>query len=302
MGIVKTFSEFIKEAFSSVKTLADNIYEVLEEEYSGNFLKPIDDEESPYLASILDAYNIEYDGDIFEIGFVKDNIFDNDDYVYYQIFVADNAPIDPDNGVNSSLWIEYGEKGFTDGPEPWCLWYDAENDLWTSNEKVAIDDEDGIINLLVRITSLVNPHTKYVIGYSGDDDKYSDDITYTFTIDLESVSHISTGEGYYDLEPGDQRAVKSAFKGVVSRVKADVSELKSKSISVEFKPELITISNVFASDVMYVTQKMIENWLDGVGVLYVSDIEAMSPTDEIEDNEPTLYDKWQDYLYDTVEH
>ena len=47
-----------------------------------------------------------YNGDLYEIGFNENNVFNNEDYIYYQIFVADNAPMDPNRNVYSSLWIE----------------------------------------------------------------------------------------------------------------------------------------------------------------------------------------------------
>lgn len=174
MGFVKTFSEFIKESFSSVGKLANSIYAVLDKEYSGNFYEPDSNADSACLDAELDSFNLEYNGDLFEISFDEDCLFNTDDIVFYQIFVADNAPIDPNNDVTSSLWIEFGENGYTEGPETWCLYYDTENDSW---ESTGADDEirdSRIIEVVTRITSLVNPHTKYVPGYEPSEEGYSD--------------------------------------------------------------------------------------------------------------------------------
>lgn len=162
MGHIKSFNEFINESFS-IDSMADDIYSILDTEYSGNFLKPVANAESPYLTSILDAFNIGYSGDIYEIRFNENNVFDNEDYTYYQIFVADNAPIDPNRNVYSSLWIEYGELGYTDGAEPWCLYYNAKKDKWISNEsKSTWQYNENLMNLIMNITPVVNPSTKYV--------------------------------------------------------------------------------------------------------------------------------------------
>ena len=106
---------------------------------------------------------MEYNGDLYEIGFNENNVFNNEDYIYYQIFVADNAPMDPNRNVYSSLWIEYGELGYTDGAEPWCLYYDAKKDKWISNEsKSTWQYNKNLMNLIMNITPVVNPKTKYV--------------------------------------------------------------------------------------------------------------------------------------------
>ena len=151
MGQIKTFSEFINESFSPIKDLANNIYMTLEKDYAGNFHKPLKGE-SPHLSA---------NSEVWEIIFDNKNIFDNDNFVFYQIFVADNAPLE--NNVNSSLWIEYGENGYIDGPESWCLYYDTENDIWESTSED--DVEESIMDVLIRITSLVNPKTKYTKDY-----------------------------------------------------------------------------------------------------------------------------------------
>ena len=110
---------------------------------------------------IMDEYT--YNGDLYEIGFNENNVFNNEDYIYYQIFVADNAPMDPNRNVYSSLWIEYGELGYTDGAEPWCLYYDAKKDKWISNEsKSTWQYNKNLMDLIMNITPVVNPKTKYV--------------------------------------------------------------------------------------------------------------------------------------------
>ena len=104
-----------------------------------------------------------YNGDLYEIAFNENNVFNNEDYIYYQIFVADNAPMDPNRNVYSSLWIEYGELGYTDGAEPWCLYYDAKKDKWISNEsKSTWQYNKNLMDLIMNITPVVNPKTKYV--------------------------------------------------------------------------------------------------------------------------------------------
>ena len=55
---------------------------------------------------------------------------------------------------------------------------------------------------------------------------------------------------------------------------------------------------------MYIVQNIVENWgLNDVNVLYVNDIERIAP-EELEDDlmgDP-LWDTYQDYLYDNLEH
>ena len=183
MGYIKTFSEFINESFSPIKDLANNIYAALEKGYSGNFGKPMRDDETPYLASVAD-----YNGELFKIIFTSENIFDNDRFDFYAIYVADNAPIDPDNGVSSSLWIEYGEKGYTDGREPWCLYYDAENDTWDSTGDNTIFRHNRIMNVIGRITSIVNPHTEYVLDEEDSfDDKTLEDLYHYLLENYENL-------------------------------------------------------------------------------------------------------------------
>ena len=63
--MVKSFEEFINESVFSIGSIADDIYSILCIEYSGNFFEPVTNEESLYLTSILDAFNMEYNGDLY---------------------------------------------------------------------------------------------------------------------------------------------------------------------------------------------------------------------------------------------
>ena len=50
MGIVKTFNEWLKESFSSVRTLTNNIYQaIVDAGLDSNFNKPEYNDESSYL-------------------------------------------------------------------------------------------------------------------------------------------------------------------------------------------------------------------------------------------------------------
>ena len=51
----------------------------------------------------------------------------------------------------------------TDGAEPWCLYYDAKKDKWISNEsKSTWQYNKNLMDLIMNITPVVNPKTKYV--------------------------------------------------------------------------------------------------------------------------------------------
>ena len=164
MGIIKTFGEWINESASSVKSLTDRVYQAIVDAGLGdNFMQPQYNAESPWLTSQADAYGFDIDAEVDCIPFAENSVFDSENYTFYQIFISDNVPVN-DMGGTASLWIEYGENGYTDGPEPWVFYYSVDADHWDGNGPLdgnADDVNPELLKLISTITHAVNPRTKF---------------------------------------------------------------------------------------------------------------------------------------------
>ena len=161
MGIIKTFSEWLKESSSSVRTLTNNIYQAIVDAGLGsNFNEPEYNDESSYLTAQADAYGFEITDEVDCIPFGEGSTFDYDKYIFYGIYVTDEAPIN-DKGGTASIIIEYGEDDYTDGPEPWCLYYSAATDKWLSDENNLKNPNANLAKLLGVLAKAINPGTRY---------------------------------------------------------------------------------------------------------------------------------------------
>ena len=133
MGTIKKFNEWINESYSSVRTLTNNIYQAIVDAGLGsNFNKPEYNDESPWLTAQADAYDFE---------------------------ITDETPIN-DEGDTASVIIEYGEDDYTDGPEPWVLYYSAKEDNSDGNGPIK-NPYSKLANLICAISQAINPKTKY---------------------------------------------------------------------------------------------------------------------------------------------
>lgn len=180
MGIVKKFNEWINESYSSVRPLTNNIYQTIVDAGLGsNFNKPKYNDESPWLTAQADTYDFEITNEVDCIPFSEGSTFDYDKYIFYGIYITDETPIN-DGGDTASVIIEYGEDDYTDGPEPWVLYYSAKTDHWDGSENGPIDGNSNDVNpdllkLIATITPIVNPRTKFTAEYLGFDNKGHDD-------------------------------------------------------------------------------------------------------------------------------
>ena len=114
----------------------------------------------------------------------------------------------------------------------------------------------------------------------------------------------SGGEYFNDLDPSQQTDVKRLFDNIVDNVNADIAEIKRYGITVSVVDDVLTFEHVNEKSLMYIVQNIVEKWgLQDVNVLYVNDIEWMAP-EELEDDlmGDSLWDTYQDYLYDNLEH
>ena len=160
MGIIKTFSEWLNESSSSVKTLTNNIYQaIVDADFGSNFNKPEYNDESPWLTAQADAYDFEITDEVDCIPFGEGSTFDYDKYIFYGIYVTDEAPIN-DGGDTASVIIEYGEDDYADGPEPWVLYYSAKEDNWDGNGPIK-NPSSELADLICVISQAINPETKY---------------------------------------------------------------------------------------------------------------------------------------------
>jgi len=179
MGIIKTFSEWINESSSSVRTLTNNIYQaIIDAGLGSNFNKPEYNDESPWLTAQADAYGFEITDEVDCIPFGEGSTFDYDKYIFYGIYITDEAPIN-DEGDTASIIIEYGEDDYTDGPEPWVFYYSAKTDNWDGSENGPIDGNADNVNpdllkLIATITPIVNPSTKFTADNLQSDKKDDD--------------------------------------------------------------------------------------------------------------------------------
>ncbi len=128
---------------------------------------------------------------------------------------------------------------------------------------------------------------------------------WSFVISLDLISIIYSGGEYFnDLEPSQQTDVKRLFDNIVDNVNADIAEIKRYGITVSVVDDVLTFEHVNEKSLMYIVQNIVEKWgLQDVNVLYVNDIERIAP-EELEDDlmGDSLWDTYQDYLYDNLEH
>ena len=98
--------------------------------------------------------------------------------------------------------------------------------------------------------------------------------------------------------------MKRLFNNIVNNVNADEAEIEGYGITVSVVDDILTFEHVNENSLMYIVQNIVEKWgLKDVNVLYVDDIERIAP-EELEDDlmgDP-LWDTYQDYLYDNLEH
>ena len=160
MGIIKTFSEWLNESVSSVRTLTNNVYQAIVDAGLGdNFNEPEYNDESPWLTAQADACGFEITDEVDCIPFGEGSTFDYDKYIFYGIYVTDEAPIN-DGGDTASVIIEYGEDDYADGPEPWVLYYSAKEDNWDGNGPIK-NPSSELADLICVISQAINPETKY---------------------------------------------------------------------------------------------------------------------------------------------
>lgn len=160
MGIIKTFSQWLNESSSSVRTLTNNIYQaIVDADFGSNFNKPEYNDESPWLTAQADAYDFEITDEVDCIPFGEGSTFDYDKYIFYCIYVTDEAPIN-DGGDTASVIIEYGEDDYADGTEPWVLYYSAKEDNWDGNGPIK-NPSSELADLICVISQAINPETKY---------------------------------------------------------------------------------------------------------------------------------------------
>ena len=165
MGIIKTFGEWINESASSVKSLTDRVYQaIIDAGLGDNFHEqPSYNDESSYLTAQADAFGYEITDEVDCIPFDEGSNFDYDKYIFYGIYITDEAPIN-DRGGTASIIIEYGEDDYTDGPEPWVLLYSVDADHWDGDGPLdgnADDVNPELLKLISVITMAVNPNTKF---------------------------------------------------------------------------------------------------------------------------------------------
>lgn len=160
MGIIKKFNEWINESYSSVRTLTNNIYQAIVDAGLGsNFNKPEYNDESSWLTAQADAYDFEITDEVDCIPFSESSTLDYGKYIFYGIYITDETPIN-DGGDTASVIIEYGEDDYTDGPEPWVLYYSAKEDNWDGNGPIK-NPRSKLDNLICVISQTINPKTKY---------------------------------------------------------------------------------------------------------------------------------------------
>ena len=164
MSIVKKFDEWINEAYGPVKNITNDVYQAIVDAGLGdNFMQPQYNTESPWLTAQTDAYGFDIDSEVDCIPFAENSIFDYDKFIFYGIYVTDEAPIN-DRGGSASLIIEYGEDDYTDGPEPWVFIYSLADDIWDGDGPLDGNGDDvnpELLKLISAITSAVNPRTKF---------------------------------------------------------------------------------------------------------------------------------------------
>lgn len=246
MGIVKKFNEWINESVSSVRTLTDNIYQAIVDAGLGdNFNEPEYDDESSYLTAQADAYGLEITDEVDCIPFGEGSTFDYDKYIFYGIYITDEAPIN-DRGGRASIIIEYGEDDYTDGPEPWVFYYSAKTDHWDGNGPIdgnADDVNPDLLKLIATITPIVNPSTKFTADYLDlsdnnvlDDENCSVETLYEYLINnYESLGNeeITLNNGKTDDEEWNSIQIPITLSGehIITEIDA---EDPSKIFAIDF--------------------------------------------------------------------
>ena len=126
---------------------------------------------------------------------------------------------------------------------------------------------------------------------------------YTFRIGIDAIAILVGTVTFDELPASKKRKAMTYMNEVISKVKADIPDLESKGMTVNISPELIEIENISVEDLLYVTQKLIENWVADINVLYDNDIFSMIPWDDIcDDLEGTPeFDELEEYIYHMVE-
>ena len=205
MGIIKTFSEWLNESVSSVRTLTNNVYQAIVDAGLGsNFNKPEYNDESSWLTAQADAYGFEINDEVDCIPFGEGSTFDYDKYIFYGIYITDEAPIN-DEGDTASVIIEYGEDDYADGPEPWVLYYSAKEDNWDGNGPIK-NPSPELADLICVISQVINPETKYHDHRTEkthdilDDENCSVETLYNYLID----NYESLGDEKIEVNSGKQ--------------------------------------------------------------------------------------------------
>lgn len=126
---------------------------------------------------------------------------------------------------------------------------------------------------------------------------------YTFIIGIDSIAILVGSEPYYDLTSSKQKKTDRYMNGVKNKVSKDIPELEGMGINVEIEPEAIQIENISVENLLFVTKKLIEEWVADINVLYDNDIFSMIPWDDIcDDLEGTPeFDELEEYIYHMVE-
>ena len=244
MGIVKKFNEWLNESVSSVKSLTDNIYQALVDAGLGdNFNAPEYNDESSYLTAQADSYGFGITDEVDCIPFGEGSTFDYDKYIFYGIYITDEAPIN-DRGDTASVIIEYGEDDYTDGPEPWALYYSAKEDNWDGNGPIKNPGSE-LANLICVISQAINPETKY---HSHRPEKGSDDVLDDGTLEDLYKYLIDNYENLGDEEISFNKGKDSDGIWYEIQIPVTLSGLKlesepyvgypGESFSIDIKPEL----------------------------------------------------------------
>lgn len=136
MKTIKTFNEWINESASSGK-IVDYIYQALVDAGFGDAVfEPTYDDDFPVSDEDAELYGIRYSDDVDYISF-KEGSIDFDKFIFYGIYVINEV-----GSHSASIIILYGEDDYTDGPEPWHLYYSSKYGIWKG---------DGPIHKIINI-------------------------------------------------------------------------------------------------------------------------------------------------------
>lgn len=127
--------------------------------------------------------------------------------------------------------------------------------------------------------------------------------TYLFKIDLDVMTgfYYDRGTRFDDISSDEgQNEVLEGFDSVVSKVKAEIPELESKGIKVEYNAAMEELFiYVDENTIFYVTEKMITEWLSDIcdpDEMFETEIEDMLQGDEDFEANDELYKKWVNYI------